>query len=171
MLRRILALACCSAVAGAFAQVTIDNPDWKEVEAPPPPAVRTTGLIPIEVERATLRFGVDPASLAVGQDSVVRYVVVATSSSGTVNAMYEGIRCASGEVKVYARHNPDSGWVPARNADWVDLRRTPNSAHSLAIARSGVCFGRAPNGPVAQIVRDLKAGADSRFERGGVSRP
>lgn len=171
MLRRFLALALCGAAAAASAQLTIENPDWKEVDAPPPPPLRTQGLVPIEVERATLRFAVDPASVTVGQDSIVRYVVVATSSTGTVNAMYEGIRCASGEGKVYARHNPDSGWVPVRNAEWVDLGRVPNSKHSLVIARSGVCFGRAPNGSPAQIVRDLRAGADSRFERGGVSRP
>jgi len=171
MLRSFLALALCGAAAGAFAQLTIDNPDYKELDAPPPPALRTQGLLPIEVERATLRFAVDPASITVGQDSVVRFVVVATSSTGTVNAMYEGIRCASGEGKVYARHNPDSGWVPARNSEWMDLGRMPNSKHSLVIARSGVCFGKAPNGSPAQIVRDLRATADLRFERGGVTRP
>ena len=51
----------------------------------------------------------------------MRYVVVATSTSGAVNAIYEGIRCNTGEVKVYARHNPDSGWKPARAAEWRPL--------------------------------------------------
>jgi hypothetical protein len=101
---------------------------------------------------------------------VVRYVVVATSPSGTVNGMYEGIRCSTGEVKTYARHNPDSGWVPAKGSDWVELRNTPNSRYSLEIARSGACFGRAPNGSAVQIVNDLKAPIDRRFERGGVNR-
>ena len=36
---------------------------------------------------------------------MVRYVVVATSDSGAVNAIYEGIRCDTGRFKVYARHN------------------------------------------------------------------
>ena len=169
MPRRILALALAFA-ASAFSQVPPEHPDWKEIDAPPPPALRTQGLIPLEVSGNSMRFGVDPASVTVGTDSVVRYVVVATSPSGTVNGMYEGIRCSTGEVKIYARHNPDSGWVPAKGSDWRDLRTTPNSRYSLEVARSGACLGRAPNGSAVQIVNDLKAPIDRRFERGGVNR-
>ena len=169
MLRDLLALVLCGAAGAASAQFTpATDPDWKEVDAPPP-ALRTQGLIPLDIPRATLRFGVDPASISIGSDGVVRYVVVATSRTGTTNAMYEGIRCSSGEVKVYARHNPDSGWVPSANADWQSLHATQNSAHSLFIARNGVCIGRGHNGPAAQIVRDLRAPAGTRFERGGLS--
>jgi len=172
MQRRILALAFCSAVACASAQ-DIPNPaaDWQEVEAPPPPPLRTTGLLPIEVRRAgTLHFGVDPASISVGADRVVRYVVVASSDSGAVNGIYEGIRCDTGEVKVYARHNPDSGWVPARNAKWQGIFDTANTSHSLAIARSGACTENAPNISAAQIRQDLRAPVDHRFEHEGASR-
>lgn len=161
-----LALAC--ATAGVSAQVVPDDPDWKEVEAPPPPALRTQGLIPLDVTGTTLRFGVDPESISIGSDGIVRYVVVATSSSGTVNAMYEGLRCNSGDVKVYARHNPISGWVPARGADWQPLR-TAMLRHSQLIARGGACVGNSPNYPAVHIVRDLRAPADRRFERGGVN--
>ena len=167
---RILALALACAAAPALAQLTPDNPDWKELETPPPPALRTEGLIPIEIAGATLRFGVDPASITVGTDSIVRYVVVATSSTGTVNAMYEGLRCGTGQVRVYAHHNPATGWVPARNSDWVDVSRTPNSRHSLAIARSGACYNASPNGPAVNIVRALRAPIERRFESGGVNR-
>ena len=172
MQRRILALAFCSAVACASAQ-TIPDPaaDWQEVDAPPPPALRTQGLVPVEVLRSgTMHFGVDPASISVGADRVVRYVVVATSSSGTVNGIYEGIRCDTGEVKVYARHNPDSGWVPARDPQWQNIFNTANTSHSLAIARSGACMENAPNTSAAQIVQDLRAPIDRRFLRGGANR-
>jgi len=88
MSRSLLVLAWCATAACAFAQ-SIPNlaADWKETEAPPPPPLRTTGLIPIDVAGSSLRFGVDPASISVGADRVVRYVVVATSASGTVNGM------------------------------------------------------------------------------------
>jgi hypothetical protein len=170
MLRRIAALACAAGVACVSAQPAPESPDWKELDAPAPPALRTQGLIPVEVPGTTLRFGVDPASLTVGDDGVVRYVVVASSPGGAVNGIYEGIRCSSGEVKVYARHNPDSGWVPVRDAQWQQLRRVSNSQYSLAIARNGVCLGNAPNGKAAQILIDLRAPIDRRFERGGVNR-
>ncbi|HEY0824021.1 MAG TPA: CNP1-like family protein [Ramlibacter sp.] len=171
MHRRILALAFAGAAAAASAQLVPDVlTDWKEAEAPPPPALRTTGLIPIELPSSSLRFGVDPASITVGSDSVVRYVVVATSSSGAVNGIYEGIRCNTAEVKVYARHTPGSGWVAVKDADWRDMRTTPNYRYTLAIARNGACMEHAPNGSPVQIAQDLRAGADRRFERGGVNR-
>jgi hypothetical protein len=171
MLRRILVLALASACAGAGAQ-NIPDPvnDWTEAEAPPPPALRTQGLIPIDMPGSSLRFGVDPKSITVGADRVVRYVVVASSTTGTVNGIYEGIRCGTRQVKVYARHNPDSGWVPVRNSDWQDLTSTANSRHSLAIARSGACQENAPNVSPAQIVLDLKATDDRRFQGGGANR-
>ena len=156
-------LALSLAVASSFAQLAPSDPDWKEVDAPPPPALRTQGLIPLEMPGSALRFGVDPASVTLGADGVVRYVVVASSSTGAVNAMYEGVRCSSGDVKVYARHNPDSGWVPVRNGDWQALSQRQNSRHSLVIARTGACIGNAPNRSVQQIVRDLRAPVDTRF--------
>jgi hypothetical protein len=172
MQRRFLALALYSVAACASAQ-TIPDPasEWKELDAPPPPPLHTQGLVPVDVLRTgALRFGVDPASITVGADRVVRYVVVATSSSGAVNGIYEGIRCDAGEVKVYARHNPDSGWVPTRDAEWQNIFTTPNNSHSLAIARSGACMDKAPNGSAVQILQDLRAPVDRRFERGGANR-
>ncbi|HEX7889723.1 MAG TPA: CNP1-like family protein [Ramlibacter sp.] len=165
MQRSFLALALAGASLAASAQLAFDHPDWKELEAPPPPPLRTTGLIPLEITGSSLRFGVDPASISVGSDSIVRYVVVATSSTGTTNAIYEGLRCGSGEVKVYARHNPDSGWVPAKDSPWQVLQSTANYRYSLYVARNGACFGPAPNGPPAQIARDLRRPPDEKFDR------
>lgn len=167
MHRSLVALAFAGVAFCASAQLATPDPDWTEAEAPPPPALRIDGLIPLDVPGTSLRFGVDPASITVGSDDVVRYVVVATSPSGTANGIYEGIRCSSGEVKVYARHTPGSGWVPARNSDWTPLHQTSNSRYSLHIARSGVCMGHAPNGPAVQIARDLRAPPQHRFERSG----
>ena len=165
MLRRILALALACAAGSSSGQLLGDaNPDWKEVEAPPPPALRTQNLVPIDMPPGgSLRFAEDPASVSVGADGVVRYVVVASSPTGAVNAMYEGVRCSTAEVKVYARHNPDSGWVAARSAEWQALHELRHSRYSLAVARNGVCMGHAPNGDAAQIARDLRAPVDRRF--------
>lgn len=163
MLSRLAALACALGLAAAHAQVATPDPDWKELDAPPPPALRTEGLIPLDIKGSTLRFGVDPRSVTLGKDSIVRYVVVATSPSGTVNAMYEGLRCNTGEVKVYARHNPDSGWAPVQGAEWQPVREAPSARHSLLIARTGACIGDGPNRSADRIVRDLRAPVDTRF--------
>jgi len=153
-----LAFVACT----AHAQLGSENPDWKEVEAPPPPALKLDGLIPIDVAGSTLRFGVAPASISVGSDGIVRYVVVASSTTGAVNAMYEGIRCDTGQYKVYARHNPDSGWKPAKDAEWRSLQEAM-SRHTLVIARTGACVGHGVNRPASRIVQDLGAPIDRRF--------
>ncbi|HEY0884044.1 MAG TPA: CNP1-like family protein [Ramlibacter sp.] len=158
-----LALALLLAAGAAHAQLADANPDWKESEAPAPPALRTTGLVPLEIPGSQLRFGVDPASVSLGSDGVVRYVVVAASAGGAVNGIYEGIRCSTGEYKVYAR-NSGKGWSIS-GSDWRLLHDQPRSRHSLLVARTGACIGRGPNRSAAQIVRDLRAPAADRFER------
>lgn len=161
MRRSLLCLALAATTAAA--QLVPVDPDWKELDAPPPGALRVEGGIPIDMPGSGLSFTVDPASVRVGADGIVRYVVVARSPMGAVNGLYEGVRCSTSEVKVYARHSPDSGWVPTQDAQWQSLQATRNGRHSLQIARTGACMGNAPNRTAAQIVRDLRAGPDQRF--------
>lgn len=159
------ALLLVLAGSATHAQLAPVDPDWREAEAPPPPALKLDGLIPLDVPRSALRFGVDPASVSLGSDGIVRYVVVATSHTGTVNALYEGLRCNSGEFKVYARHNPGSGWTVAKDSPWRPLHEAKTASHSLIIARQGACIGRGANRSATQIVRDLRAPADTRFNQ------
>lgn len=157
------ALALAMAAGAVQAQLTPPDPDWKEVEAPAPRPLRIERLTRIELPESTLRFGVDPDSVVLTSDGIVRYVVAATSSTGAVNGFYEGIRCSTAEVKVYARHNPDSGWVPVKDSQWRSLHESRPSRHSLVIARTGACAGGAPHQSAAQIVRNLGGDVNWRF--------
>ena len=158
----VLALLLAGA---AHAQLPPQDPDWREADTPPPPALRLEGSIPLEIPGSGLRFGVDPASISVGADGVVRYVVIATGPSGAVNANYEGIRCGNGDFKVYARRSRDSNWKATGQAGWRPLYEQPVSRHSLLIARSGACAGRSANGSAAQIVQDLRTPLEMRYQR------
>ena len=161
---RALALALLLAASTVHAQLAPLDPDWREVEAPPAPAFSLDGLIPLDTPRSTLRFGVAPASVTLGADGIVRYVVVATGPSGAVNALYEGIRCNSGEYKVYARHNPGSGWVIAKDPQWLPLHAATMHRHALTIARTGACVGHGTAISAAKIVSDLRSPV-ARFDR------
>jgi len=143
---------------GAAAQV-VDDPDWKESEAPPPPAFNSKQLIAIDMPRyVTLKFGVDPSTLSITPEGIVRYVMVATNASGSVSAMYEGIRCASGEVKTYARYSPSGHWSAVKNPQWQGLNDNLPSLHAMALARQGACQGRStPGNSMADIVKALKS--------------
>lgn len=132
-------------------------------EVPLPAPLKIDRLIPLEMRNTSLRFGIVPESVTIDPDGVVRYVVVARSPGGAVNAMHEGLRCGTADVITYARHNPDTGWVAARDPQWQDLQATSATRHSLLIARTGACREHAPNGPAANILRDLQRSADLRF--------
>ena len=157
-------VALALAAGAAQAQLVPQDPDWKEVEAPPPPAVRTQGLIPLDMGRGTeLRWGVDPQSISIGADRVVRYVVVAQAEGGALNAIYEGLKCSTGEVRVYARHARDGQWAPSKSADWQRVLGNAAHRHTLAIGRGGACIGEGANFSAAQIARDLAANVDDQF--------
>ncbi len=161
-----LGLAVCVSLLmlgqGVFAQLAPQDPDWKELDLPPP-AFSRSKLIPLEMPPyVTLKFGIDPATLSVSSDRVVRYVVVAISSSGVVNAMYEGLRCDVGEFKTYARWGAKGEWLAAKDSPWRPLNDNNTSRHALALARQGACEGRtAAANSAAEIVRRLKVPAST----------
>ena len=154
----LLALLMGNLLATASAQAFIDPVDWKESDVPPPPAYDMSKLLTFEVTRSSpLVYGVDPASFSISKiDGVVRYVVVATSTSGAKNVMYEGLRCSTGEVRTYARAKPDGSWVPVVNSEWKSVYDISLPRHSLRFARVAACNTAAPVTSVGELVRKLK---------------
>lgn len=144
--------------SSASAQLFSTNPQWSESEAPAPPAFSKARLIPVNMPSYVLvRLGIDPGTLAITPDGVVRYVMVAVNESGSMSAMYEGIRCASAEVKTYARFASNGPWVSVQDPQWQDLSGSLPSKHALALARQGVCEGRSvASSSAAGIISRLK---------------
>lgn len=131
-----------------------------ELAAPPPPSFSVQNLIALSGGSfSSLRLGIDPATLSLGSDGVVRYALVALPSSGKASGLYEGIRCATAEVKLYARFNADSGWVSVKDPQWQSLYETGPSKHSLRLARAGICAGASANSSVQQMIKDLQGEA------------
>lgn len=131
--------------------------EWVEAAVPPAPAFRTESLIAVDMPpHTTVRVGVDPNTLAIGSDSVVRYVVVMSNTSGSVSALYEGLRCTTKEVKGYARWSSSAGWKEVSEPQWRYWNENMPSRHAIAIARQGACDGLlAPASPAA-IVRAMR---------------
>ncbi|MDM0043674.1 CNP1-like family protein [Variovorax dokdonensis] len=157
--RRLLAFLLGVALTGGAAQAALfENPDWKESEAPPPPKFEVSRMLEIDMPpQRELRYGVDPQTIRITGDGVVRYVAIATRGGGQrgpVNAFYEGLRCATGEVKTYARFTGDS-WHEAKDPQWQDVGSL-RSTHTLALARQAICRSAAPRDSVDEMVRLLK---------------
>ena len=140
------------------AQSGAEEPQWKESDVPAPPTFDTGRLLAFEVSSASsLVYGVDPATISITQsDGVVRYVVVATSASGTRNIMYEGIRCATGEFKTYARYSMNGRWSLVSNPEWRSMFGNLPSKHALRFAKAGACENVTPVSSARELANKLK---------------
>jgi hypothetical protein len=138
-----------------WGQGTADVADWVEEVPPAPPPFSTDHLIPIDMPRFVgMEVGVDPASISVSADGVVHYVVVMRSKSGSQQASYEGIRCATDEVKTYAYFGGSLQWSLVTRPQWRDIHDNLPSKHALALARQGACANHIA-WPATEIQRAL----------------
>jgi hypothetical protein len=156
----MLAAACALAPGMSRAGLLTDDAPWLEGEVPAPPAFDLNRLIDVTPSGSpsSLRIGVDPATISVGKDDrVVRYVVVAASPAGALNVMYEGILCAKGEYRLYARYRESDGWRMLDDSGWQPLARL-SQRYPQDIARGGLCRESSPNGTPANIARGLQRG-------------
>ena len=138
-----------------------DEPDtWTEAAVSLPTGLHTERLANFVLDqRSTMQLGIDRDSVSVDPDGVVRYVFVARSTSGAVNAVYEGLRCKTGEVKVYGRWDPsNSNWRAHASDGWERLEPRGATRRALQMAQAGICDGRAPQRSPRLIVDALQNG-------------
>jgi hypothetical protein len=143
----LLSLSAALVFAAPFCAAQTDNglekPEWEEEKTPPPPSFTKENLIPLDMPRhVSVKVGVDPETIGVGGDGVVRYVIVMTNATGSTNAVYEGVRCTSDEVKTYARLSASGQWSFVANPEWKALNDNMPSHHAQAFARQGGCQNR-----------------------------
>lgn len=138
------------------AQLVDENPDWVEQESSPPALFNPLQTIGFELSNSAseLKWGIEPSTITIGKDGVTRYVVIAKGANIS-NISYEGINCAKGELKVYARWNVNQ-WNINNNASWIDITDRSRAHHALALARSGLCDGSSPQLRVDDIIQNLK---------------
>lgn len=99
-----------------------ENKPWAEIEAQLPAYPRTENLLRFEGGVATAnRFYIDAPSLSVGEDGVVRYTMMIRAAGGATNVSFEGIRCETGQHKLYAVGRSDGKWTRAREPAWRNI--------------------------------------------------
>jgi CNP1-like family protein len=123
----------------------------------PPPLERSRLVeVKLHVSAGTdFRHYVDWGSVSIGQDRIVRYVLVARSASGAENVSFEGIRC-QGEYRVYAVGGPGGGWA-GQPSEWRPIPRNVNSSQA-ALAKQYFCPGRAAIRTSAEGQQAVRAG-------------
>lgn len=132
---------------------------WKEIEGQIPRYPKGQDLVLVDAGSATShRFYVDPASVSVGTDGVVRYTTVVKTSGGAMNVAFEGMRCETRELKLYALGRSDGTWVRARNAKWERIMLRDLKPHHYMLYREYFCPSPARPTPVKQAVDALRRG-------------
>lgn len=125
---------------GAFEYEYEQDKPWAEVAAQLPAYPKTENLLPFTVSSATRhRHFIDAASISVGDDKVVRYTVVIEATGGAKNVSFEGLRCESGERRLYAYGHPDGTWSKARNAGWEDIKFRSALSYHKALFENFFC--------------------------------
>ena len=104
---------------------------WKEIEAQLPAAPTPKSLIEVKLDSSSRnQLFIDAASLSIGDDGVVRYAAIIRSPSGAETISFEGLRCETGERKLYAfgRSSANTGgkdagpWSRNRSAKWEPIQ-------------------------------------------------
>ena len=117
-----------------------DAKPWVESDSALPPSPKTENLIPFEVSPVTNnRHFVDAASVSVGSDEVVRYTVVIEAAGGAKNISHEGIRCDSGERRIYAYGQADGSWSASRNERWEEIKFDSARSYQRALSEDYFC--------------------------------
>lgn len=116
---------------------------WQELETEPPAYPRAEDLREIYVGPLTANtFLIDASTLSVGNDGVVRYVLVVRTRGGTENVSFEGMRCNERSWRLYATGSRDGQWSKARISQWRPIENKPINRHHAALSRDYFC----PNG-------------------------
>lgn len=127
---------------------------WEEIQAQLPAFPSLSEAIPFEVPPIpATKFFIDPKSISVGNDGVVRFTLIAQSSSGALNISYEGIRCATEEKKLYA-FGRQNAWSRNRFAKWDGIPAFTRDPYHRLLYGDFFC-------PGDDIVNDAKEAIDA----------
>lgn len=158
-------LVCCAVlpmVAPSYADSDEDYEpkQWQEAEVVLPASPRQESLLPVQVSAATdNQFFVDSATVSVGAEGIVRYVLVVLSREGARNVSFEGIRCETRERRIYAFGRQDGSWSKSKSDKWVRILDVYANRHHAALFLDYFC-------PGGVIVRDADE-ARNALRQGG----
>jgi hypothetical protein len=135
---------------------------WQEIEAQLPAAPQPANLIEVKLDSSTRnRLLIDQASLSIGNDGIVRYTAILRSPSGAENISFEGMRCETGERKLYAfgrTSGKDAGqWARNRYARWEPIQPRLAGGYHRELFYHYLCTVN-PRRDLPSLLRLLKSG-------------
>lgn len=142
----------CGYAASLFG-LAEDESKWQEQEVSFPELPKNDSWFAFDARSLSAhRFFVDLASLSVGSDGVVRYVLLLEAQGGARNIRFEGMRCSTREWRLYATARSDGTWVKSRNESWEKLRDGVAGRHRVTLFADYFC----PGGVIARDAGEVE---------------
>ncbi|HQT31536.1 MAG: hypothetical protein B7Y21_03905 [Hydrogenophilales bacterium 16-61-112] len=144
-MKKLLMFAMCFPLLGhaEWGEVERDfeaDKPWLETEAQLPAYPKAENLLPFRVSPVSRnRYFIDSTSISVGGDGVIRYTLVIDAAGGAKNVSFEGLRCESGEYRLYAHGHPDGTWSKARSAGWAAIKFRSQLSYQKALFEEHFC--------------------------------
>jgi len=152
LLRSVALAAGIATAAGAPAQSYMEEiqernastyeAPWEEkrdVDFPPPPTPDNLVALDAQIIGSGYEYFVDTASVRLGDDQVLRYVVVVASDAGATATYFEGIRCETSQVKTYGFVTRQGAFKPLASSRWMRLPASGPFAYRYVLANLYMC--------------------------------
>ena len=137
-----------------------ESMQWQEIDVQLPAAPKDETLQPFFVSAASdNQFLIDLATLSVGQDGVVRYVLLVLAPEGGRNVTFEGMRCETRQHRIYASGRRDGAWSRSRNNTWMRIQEADVNRQYAALFFDYFCPGGAIVHDVAEAKEALQRGS------------
>lgn len=131
-----------------------------EKEVPLPAFPANESLISVYAGvTSTNRFLLDKSSISIGEDGIVRFVLVTRSASGVENVSFEGIRCDSLERRIYAVGRSDRTWSKSRNPNWMAISSSTVSLPHWDLAKRYFCDYGLPVSSPRHVIDAIRRGS------------
>jgi hypothetical protein len=120
----------------------VEEYEWAEERVELPAYPEKEKMVKINFNRPNQRFEffIDPQTLTVGDDGVVRYVLMLRSLSGSENIMFEGIRCDKRDYKTFAFGTSKDTFRELTRPTWKEITQTSNSWFRHDLWKHYFCF-------------------------------
>jgi hypothetical protein len=129
--------------------------EWQEISLTLPAAPVAENLLAF-YDSGSQAFLIDAKSLSVNSDGSIRYTLVSNSTGGAKNISYEGIRCQTGEKKLYAFGRNDGTWSNSRRELWEKIPDAGVNKQHSTLFYDYFCEGKSIAGKAEQIITRIK---------------
>ncbi len=143
----------------------IEPPAWQEEHIQLPAYPDPDHLLEVPVHSNNMPFTVylDPDSISIGRDRVVRFTSVIVSGTGSRNITYEGLRCGERSFKRYA-YGVNGTWKPLESGTWRRIRSGSMEEYRVVLYKEYMCHPHDTAYKPGDVVRKLKSGWSSMYD-------